>query len=164
MQQEATTPLYVAGVIDSDGYITINRSCRKGRLYHAAQVGIAGTSPEPHQLAASLWGGNVGCYFPKNPAYRPQYQWSRQGSSAVEVIGAVYPYLRVKVENALLALQLQEHVADGSSEDPYPWFGPDYDPIAEREQMRAEMITVLATRKKAAGRLLDGREWSEFPA
>lgn len=163
MQHDPLVLAYLAGVIDSDGYITIHRSERAGRVYHAAQIGIAGNSPEPHNLAASLWGGKVGCYQPKIPTYRPQYQWSRQGRAASEIIEQLLPYLRVKAENASLALSLQQHVEDGSGEDPFPWFGPNYDPIAEREEMRAEMIEVLSTRKRA-GRLIDGVEHNGFPA
>ena len=36
---EATTIAYIAGMIDGDGYITINRSCRSGKLYFARTDG-----------------------------------------------------------------------------------------------------------------------------
>lgn len=149
-----TDPLvlaYLAGVIDSDGFITINRSQRKGQVYHAAVVGIAGTRREPHDLAASIFGGNVGCYQPKISGHRPQFQWNRQGQSAINVIEAVYPYLRVKRANADLAAELHEHVQLAKSADPFPWFGPDYDQIAARDLMRREMIEMLNTRTRAAG-------------
>ena len=150
------TLAYLAGVVDSDGYITIHRSTRNGARYYAAQIGIAGTSPEPHDLAASLFGGKVSCYKPLNPGYRPQYQWSRTGRAAAAIIELLRPYLRVKARNADLAIDLQIHVDEGGGDDPFPWFGPHYDALAERERMRCEMIEVLATRKKRAGRLLDG--------
>lgn len=162
MSHDPVVLAYLAGVIDSDGYITIHRSIRNGARYHAAQIGIAGTSPEPHELAASLFGGNVGCYQPKNPSYRPQYQWSRTGRAAAAIIAQLRPYLRVKADNAALALELQEHVEEGRGDDAFPWFGPDYEPVEAREVMRAEMIEVLATRKHA-GRLLDGREHNDLP-
>jgi hypothetical protein len=159
---DPTVLAYLAGVIDSDGHITIHRSRRGETLYHAARIGISGTRREPHDLAASLWGGKVGLYYPKNPRHRPQYQWSLTGAKAAEAIAAVQPFLRVKAEQAFLALELHEHVDAGRSEDPYPWFGPDYDPAAAREAMRQEVVTTL-NQDRRAGRLLDGRTWDEMP-
>ena len=164
---EPTTLAYLAGMIDGDGYITINRSERAGRVYHAPQVGIAGTRREPHDLAASLWCGNVGCFVPANPRHRPQFQWSRQGSAAASIIRLLQPFLLVKREHAELALQLWEHVEEGRSDDPFPWYGPHFDPAGERDVMRGWMIDINQSRsrvgKKAGGRLLDGVEHNGFP-
>ena len=155
---------YLAGVIDSDGFITINRSVRKGKAYFGAVIGISGTRPQPHELAASLWGGTVSCYQPKNPQHRPQYQWSRQGDGAVAPILAVQPYLRIKQEQARIALEAQEHVLEGRGDDPYPWFGPHYDPSSVLNELRNEMVFVLNQGRRNAGRELDGRTHDAFPA
>jgi hypothetical protein len=165
---EATTLAYLAGMIDGDGYITINRSVRAGKVYHAPQVGIAGTRREPHDLAASLWGGTVSCYAPANPGHRHQFQWSRQGGVAARIIELLEPYLLIKREHAWLALQLWEHLEEGRFDDPFPWYGPHFDPSHERDRMRDEMVDLNQSRgrlrKKAAGRLLDGATHDGFPA
>ncbi len=164
---EPTVLSYMAGMIDGDGYISITRSVRQGKEYYAAQVGVAGTRREPHDLASSIWGGRVSCYLPKNPKHRPQFQWSRVGGAAYAVIEAIYPFLRVKKAHAELAMELHQFCQFARWPDPFPWFGPDYDPIPRMRTMRDEMIEMNQSRnrvgKKAAGRLLDGREWSEFP-
>ena len=166
---EATTTAlaYLAGMIDGDGYITIARAYRGGRFYHSPQVGIAGTRSEPHEFAASLWGGAINRYVPKNPLHRPQFQWCRCGTLAAGIIEAIRPYLLVKAEQADLALELWEHLEFGRCEDPFPWFGPDYDPISDRDRMREEMIALNQSRhrlrKKAVGRLLDGVTHDAFP-
>lgn len=167
---ESTTLAYLAGMIDGDGYISIARSTAKGKDYFAAQIGIAGTRREPHDLAASLFGGSVYCYRPANPRHRPQFQWQRMGKAAVPVIEAILPYLLIKQDHALLALELHECVTECWSEDAFPWFGPDYDPIVAMRRMREEMIDMNQSRnrlrvgKKAAGRLLDGKTWDQVPA
>lgn len=150
MQADVPTLAYLAGVIDADGYITINRSQRGIHVYHGPQVGIAGTRREPHDLAAAIWGGNVGLYHPRNGLHRGQYQWTRQGRAAVDVIESVLPYLRIKVEQAWLALDLWTHAEDGrmTKGDSYPWFGPNYDPITERDRMRIEMINLNQSRSR----------------
>jgi hypothetical protein len=164
---EPTTLAYIAGMIDGDGYISITRSVRRGQLYFGPQVGIAGTRREPHDLAASIWGGKVSCYFPKNGLHRPQFQWSRVGRVAAEIIQAIAPYLLVKKPQSELAIMLFENLELGRSDDPFPWFGPSYDPTQELHSMREEMVALNQSRnrvgKQTAGRLLDGREWSEFP-
>lgn len=150
MRPDPLTLAYLAGVIDSDGHVTIHRSTRAGRRYYAARVGIAGTRRAPHDLAASLFGGRVSVHVPRSPAHRPQFQWSRTGRPAVAVIEALLPFLRVKRDQALLALQLAEHVEFGRGEDPYPWFGPDFDPGQRSEALLEE--------------LRESRTWDEFPA
>lgn len=162
MSADALTLAYLAGVIDADGYITINRSTRKGVVYFGAVIGVSGTRRQPHDLAASLWGGTVSYYQPKNPRHRGQYQWSRQGSAAAGAIAEVTPYLRIKIEQAWLAIELNDHVLDGRGDDPFPWFSPDYDPTPVREELVAAMRSLNQSRK-AAGREIDGRTWDQYP-
>jgi len=145
---EPTTLAYLAGMIDGDGHITITRSTRGGRDYFGAQVGIAGTRREPHDLAAALFGGKVSCHQPANPEHRPQFQWQRMGKAAVPVIEGVLPYLLVKKEHAMLALELQEHATEASSVDPFPWFSSSYDPLEAMKRMREEMIEMNQSRKR----------------
>jgi hypothetical protein len=159
---EPTVLAYLAGIIDSDGYITIQRSRHSGRTYFGARLGIAGTRRQPHDLAASLWGGTVSLYTPRDPHHRGQYQWSRSGQAAASAIAQLLPYLRVKLDQAHLALALHEHVLFGRSDDPYPWFGPNYCPRADLDEMAAAMRDMNQSRR--AGRVLDGRTWDEYPA
>ena len=162
-----TTLAYLAGMIDGDGFITITRSVRHGKEYFGSQVGIAGTRREPHDLAASIWGGKVCPHTPKNPAHRIQYQWQRMGKAAVPILEALIPYLLIKKEHALLALELAELIDQSKSEDPFPWFCADYDPVESMRLMREEMIEMNQSRnrlrKKAAGRLLDGVLHDQYP-
>lgn len=139
---------YLAGMIDADGYVTVHRSVRANRVYVAPQVGIAGTVPAPHHLAASLWGGNVNRYVPKNPTHRPQYQWTRQGGSAALVIEAIRPYLLIKRQQADLALELWEHMLHGRCDDPYPWMPPGYDPTVVHEALCAEVRALNQPRSR----------------
>lgn len=153
---EATILAYLAGMIDADGYITIQRSAHAGRRYYGAKIGIAGTRREPHDLAASLWGGSVGRYVPANTRHRPQFQWTRSGEAAVIAIAAIQPYLLIKADNARVALQLHDHMIEGRHDDPFPWFPPDYDPSDHREYLVAEMRLLNQSRARA-------REHMEYP-
>lgn len=129
---------YLAGVIDSDGYVTIHRyRCPKGKRYYAAKVGIAGTRRASHDLAASYFGGIVGCYIPKNISHRPQFQWSRQGRSARPVIDAILPYLRLKHVQGSLALDLQDIIDQArlDGDEAFPWAPAGWDPTPTYEAL-----------------------------
>lgn len=142
-EHEPLTLAYLAGVIDSDGHITVHKSTRKGVAYYCARVGIAGTRRQPHDLAASYWGGTVSRYVPENSRHRAQFQWSRSGDAALGICYELLPYLRIKEPQAWLAIDVQEHVIAGRGPDPYPWFAPDYDPTADLDRMRDEVVQIL---------------------
>lgn len=158
-----TTLAYLAGVIDSDGYISIQQSAHRGTAYFGARIGISGTRTEPHQLAASIWGGNINSYTPKNPRHRVQYQWARHGAKALGPIYDVLPYLLIKREQALLAIEAQEHVLYGSGPDPYPWMLFSYDPEPYLTELRNEVVLVLNQNRRNPKPQLDGRTWDEMP-
>lgn len=130
---EPTALAYLAGVIDSDGYVSAARSTHKGRLYFGAAVGIAGTDRKPHDLAAGLFGGTVRRYLPTGARahHKPQFQWQRYGESARPILLAVLPYLLVKRDRAQLALELQDVLAEArlsDADDPFPWAPANWDP------------------------------------
>jgi hypothetical protein len=112
---------YLAGIIDADGYVSASDD---GYAY----VGISGTRRAPHDLAASLFGGSVSTYQYKSN--RPIFLWRRTGRKAVPVLEAVLPYLRVKLDQALLALELEQSRQDhrDGGNDPHPWMPADFDP------------------------------------
>lgn len=104
---------YFAGVIDSDGFISAHRRKHLDRVYCAPLIGISGTSPEPHQLAQSIWGGSFFPYTPKNPAHRVQYQWQATGKSAAIAIHDIQPYLLTKGQQATIALEMWSLISAG---------------------------------------------------
>lgn len=136
---------YLAGVIDADGYVTATRSRHGGRLYFGAQVGITGSDRAPHDLAATIFGGNVTCHRPNRlrAHHRLQFHWQRGGSGAVPIITAVLPYLRIKADRARLVLDLQEQVewirAMRGDDDPFPWMPAGYDPTANLDSLVDEI-------------------------
>jgi len=141
---------YLAGIIDADGYISIQRSKHRSRgtekLYYAPRIGIAGTNRKPHDFAARFWGGKVTVSTPKALKNKVQFQWSRVGWVAIQMIEALTPFLKVKQEQALLAWELWDHLEAGRGVDPFPWFGPYYDPIPDRDEMWARMVVLNDSR------------------
>lgn len=124
---------YLAGVVDADGFVTAAMRTRVGTTEFHAQVGITGSSREPHDLAAELFGGQVNMHRPSTrPGHLMQFHWQRNGLQAVPVITALLPYLRIKAHRAALVLDLQEQIllirAAREAGDPAPWLPPGQDP------------------------------------
>lgn len=99
---------YLAGVIDSDGFVGVQRQTQRQRVYFGVRVGITGTRRQPHDLAAATFGGNV-------TEHHGNFQWMRTGRSAPAVLAALRPYLRVKARQADLAIALQAAIVAGAT-------------------------------------------------
>jgi hypothetical protein len=96
---------YLAGVVDADGYITIQRS--NGLRSYTARIGITGNRREPHNLARDLFDGRI----VRQQEGTNCWTWYRSGRAAVPALTALLPYLRVKVEQAQIALWAQQIAA-----------------------------------------------------
>lgn len=154
-----TDMAYLAGIVDADGYVTATRSVRRGVPYYGAQIGITGSRREPHDLAAGIFGGRVSAHSPGGGRshHLTQFHWQRGGRAAVPAIEELLPYLRVKRIRAEQVLELQAAVDErrlalAEGDDPYPWWGPDYDYTTTFDALVAEI--------RSSSR---GRTWDEYP-
>lgn len=116
----STDLAYLAGIVDADGFIGVQRSVKAGRVYFGARVGITGIRREPHDLAVAIFGGNVTVARSRECV---SFVWSRYGSHCVEIVQALAPYLRVKREQALLAVALHEQKDIGACLWPFDHHG-----------------------------------------
>ncbi len=134
---------YLAGVIDSDGFISIHRGHRTTRIYHQLVAGIAGTRREPHDLAASLFGGGITEHQPKNARHRKQFVWNVYGPKAAEFIAAIAPYLLVKRGQAGIAAEFHKLAKDHPRGKPI-----EDDSRHEREGMWERMVDLNQPRNR----------------
>lgn len=160
---------YLAGMVDADGYITATMSIRKGTTYFGAQIGITGSRREPHDLAAVLFGGKVTEHQPINDRghHKIQFHWQRGGRRAVPPITALFPYLRVKLAQAELVLDLQERLGElrvtREMDDFAPWMPVGWDPTTSLAASVAEIRELHARRGRPAVRELDGVLHDGYP-
>lgn len=145
---------YLAGMIDADGYVTASYVDRGAILPDVgAQIGITGSRREPHDLAAGIFGGNVSCHVPLS-GHKPQFHWQRAGRSAVPVLSALLPYLRVKREPAELVLALQDQLEELRMSrdvgDFAPWQLADYDAVAHLRRIVDEIRACHSRRGRLA--------------
>lgn len=104
---------YLAGVVDSDGCIRVDRVRGSGRgneaVSFAAFVAIQQVESEAVNLAKELFGGYLLTVkpSPKRPAASPMMRWTAKSRIAANAIHVMRPYLRIKARQADNALALQ---------------------------------------------------------
>ena len=104
---------YAAGVIDSDGYIGVHRSDYRARrigdatqAVYSPRVQVKQVEPQAVDLLTELFGGYRVIGDPTAKRGRPLFVWSVHSAAAGVALGAVLPYLRIKVAQAENALEV----------------------------------------------------------
>jgi hypothetical protein len=113
MEQSPTDLAYAAGVIDSDGYIGIHRT-HGGTAKRAAgwqssympRVAVKQVTPQAIDLLHDLFGGHRYDSKPTAGRGRPLMAWAVHSAMAARTCEALLPYLRIKREQALNALEV----------------------------------------------------------
>lgn len=103
---------YLAGVVDSDGCIRVERLRNHGRsadgISYAAFVAIGQVEPHAVELAHATFGGFVLKVNPtqKKPHARPMFRWTAKSRIASCALDVMRPYLRIKAAQADNAIAL----------------------------------------------------------
>lgn len=89
---------YIAGIIDGEGTITIER--RSGRATSTPAVYVASTDRELLEWLESRLGGCI-CKRPKRSEHHKlSWDWKLRGDSALALLADVRPYLRIQRRQA----------------------------------------------------------------
>ena len=93
---------YVAGYLDGEGCFTV-------RNERQAMVVCENTHRPTIEWLHQMFGGSMSANVrKKKPTWRPTYRWSVVSRQAAEVCRLVAPYLREKMEQALLLIAIQQ--------------------------------------------------------
>ena len=105
---------YVAGVLDCDGsiWISVNRSPK--RAQYTLRVSVTNTRRALPQWFCDHFGGSVGEYTKRNAKWKDEYRWNAAGLSALPVLQVCLPYLVIKREQALLAIEFASTIIPGT--------------------------------------------------
>ena len=111
---DKTLLAYLAGVIDSDGYISIKRSTYGQRVLgknwnpqYQERVGIKQVSPVVIDLLKETFGGYRGTEKPSARNGQPLHIWQGTNRIGAQALIALRPYLRIKAAQADIALRLR---------------------------------------------------------
>lgn len=106
---------YLAGIVDGEGYIGIKRSATpkhqvSPRFCERIQVRMI--HEDSIKLLHETLGGN---YYRERMGQRrgrPLFCWQASDAQAANVLTALLPYLRIKRENAMAALEMRKSKSD----------------------------------------------------
>lgn len=100
---------YAAGIIDGEGTIGIKlqkNGHNPNAIYHTFKVRASNTDRRLIDWMQETFGGSVATKIPKQRNRKVSYYWSIPSGTGTVFLRAVRPYLRVKGEQADVALAL----------------------------------------------------------
>lgn len=108
-----TTYAYIAGVIDSDGYISIGRKTSRyvkkdgtRSIYYEVRVGLGQTNEMIPDFVRSVFPGYRGSHQPKNPLHKRWYIWQAFNEKSRLPLQKLLPFLMLKKKQAAAALKM----------------------------------------------------------
>jgi hypothetical protein len=111
------TYAYLAGVIDSDGFITIQKcrpNGRRKRTYYYAKVGLGQSNEIIPALLAETFGATVTHYGPRQAGNLDTWHWQAHNRVAHATLAAIIPYLLLKRRQAEVALEFLARLKVGN--------------------------------------------------
>lgn len=100
-------PAYVAGFMDGEGCIRIDKSFPVRRsVHHKLVVTIGNNENEILWLLQKQYGGNIHRRCGKKYG-NTYYMWDVRGEPATKLLEEILPYLHIKLEQAEKALEFQ---------------------------------------------------------
>lgn len=108
------TIIYTAGLLDGEGSIQINPSHSRngGKCYWNLTVQVSSSCESVLRELCDSWGqGAITSWKPRGKySYRRSFNWRIYSHDAEVFLRTVEPYLRIKRENAQVALEFRKHV------------------------------------------------------
>ena len=98
---------YVAGIIDGEGYVSIDRNSRTGRSLVGKVVVQMSGALIPKMLHRKF-GGNYRTYKRNNPNQANAHTWALNGSQARKFLKRIAPLLIIKKKQAQLVMALYD--------------------------------------------------------
>jgi len=104
---EPTTLAYLAGVMDSDGYIGVGKKkAGKWAANYQPRVQVKQVDTEATDLFRETFGGHLYRHEPSAERGRPLWCWQVHSAACRPVLETLLPYLRIKRNRAENALAL----------------------------------------------------------
>lgn len=103
---------YTAGVLDSDGCITIYKTTSGGKTpnpVYSIRVFVNQVTGQTVDFLVGFWGGNVRYRPDPRRNHHGQWVWSIHCSKAYEMLKKCLPFLRIKRKQAEIAIRFKEY-------------------------------------------------------
>ena len=103
---------YTAAFLDGEGSVGIHLASRpkgRGTQGYVLRVGLYNTDPRPLRAMHSIWGGSLQYCNPRKARRLPSWTWALSATKAASFLADVVPFLIIKRDRALLALEFQSN-------------------------------------------------------
>lgn len=121
MTSTPTDLAYAAGVVDSDGYIGVHRNTYAQRVrgdatqaVYMPRVQVKQVTPQAVELLHELFGGHRYDEKATTAKGRPLLVWNVHSAMAARTCEALLPYLRIKRDQAINAIEVGHLNASGA--------------------------------------------------
>jgi hypothetical protein len=121
--------IYAAGFFDGEGCISIVFHKKK---HYSLELAVSQADPNPLWAMQSLFGGRIVKHG--QSVNRPVYYWKASSRQSMEAIKEMLPFLVVKREQAIIALQFRETITTDHKVTP--------DIVFKREALRKELARI----------------------
>jgi len=104
---------WTAGIIDGEGSIGIAKMKRDTVRYtYQARLTVSNSNLRALEKLQELWGGAIKPMRgnSRQKTWRPTFQWTLSGINMKKLLQRIIPYLKIKSEQAKLAIHTQERV------------------------------------------------------
>ena len=142
MRHDLATVAYIAGFVDGEGHIAIEKTMPGKGLqrivnpHFGVRITVANTDLTTLEWIHSLWGGKV--YVQKKMGLRPVYSWMITNRQVVtEFLSTILPHLRTKKDQAELVLEYLSQITVRRSYG--RWAMPDAE-VALRDGYRERLL------------------------
>ena len=127
---------YLAGLLDGEGSICILKGTRAyGTPKHWLEVSIGNTHLGVLQWVQETFGGRVSHNAERfTKRNHRTWRWRASASEAAAILRFLLPYLKIKVEQARLALEFSDHITQYAQDKAFLPLAPDE--IAWREKQK----------------------------
>lgn len=109
---------WAAGAFDGEGYVGVAKVKRGNQT----RLRVTVTNTDPRFVAPfKAWFGGSLCWVDAskyNPNSRPRWTWEVVGKTAAGVLGVMRPFLRIKHEQADLAIEYARTLCQGRTPTP----------------------------------------------
>jgi hypothetical protein len=101
---------YLAGLVDGEGSICLNKVGRKGMQNLHPQISITNTNKEILDWVGIIVGWGTVSGKPRMPRHKPAYNWRINGHLAIQFAKALLPYLRIKKIQATTLIEFEKTI------------------------------------------------------
>lgn len=105
---------YTAGLFDGEGCVLLNKQSprKNGKTTpYYLKISIRSTYKPVIEWLRETYGGSIGASKPYKVTHKPSWEWLLYSNDALRFLQSVRPYLKIKLDEAIIGIEFQAHVS-----------------------------------------------------